>query len=291
MTVTNEFPIGISQNEHRSFTIFVNELKVMDDISKGSPEVVAEIADKDKESKEITVWGCALPLPNAIRDAQAHGWSTTESISSNLSKRAIEAGKFGIQYAGGRAAGMSAQAASSSASQSSGFNVASIAREVSHRMGARQPMVNPNYWQEYRGSDPRTFNFLWDLVPTSQAEAQQILTILRKLKQYSSPKLTALELGLLSPYTFDIQVANGKINDIMQLRNLAIRNIDIDYAADGAVQFHYDGAPKHMTLSIQFVELRTTVADDYDGTGVSGALGAIGEIGMDAYNSVRGFFE
>ena len=249
----NEYPIGISKNAHRSFTMFVNEIDVIDKVRNADPTLPDDLADIDKEAKEITIWACTLPLPNSMRDSQSHGWNTSESFASTAIKKTMDAGIGAVtRKIGG-----------------SGFDVASIAREVSHRIGNRQPIVNPMYWQEYKGSDPRTFNFLWDLVPSSQAEANQIMTILRKLKQYTSPKLTALELGLLSPYTFDIQIANGKINDIMKLDNLAVRSIDIDYVADGAVQFHHDGTPKHMTLQIQFAELRTTVADDYDGTGRS----------------------
>lgn len=261
--ISNEYPIGISQDTHRSFTLFVNEIDLIEDIKNASPDAVEKMADKEREARQTTIWACALSLPNTMNDSQSHGWDNSESFIST----AVKAAGSGIaSAASGKAAGAGLQ-------KSGGFNVASVVKEVSHKIGNRQPIVNPMYWQEYKGSDPRTFNFTWDLIPNSKQESEQILQILKKLKQYSSPKLTALELGLLSPYTFDVTVANGHIDDIMKLKSLAIRNVSINYVADGAVQFHHDGAPKHISLSIQFVELRTITADDYDGTGVSGLHG------------------
>lgn len=253
MSIKNEYPIGISQNQQRSFMLFVNEIDVIEDIQTASPEAAKKIADKSREAREVTVWSCALALPNSIRDAQSHNWGTSESVVSKGINKLLT--------------GTNNAVFGKTQSHFSSGNVANVVKEVSHRMGNRQPTVNPMYWQEYKGTEPRTFNFLWDLIPNSKEESEQILTILRKLKQYTSPKLTALELGLLSPYTFDIIIANGHIDNIMKLKGVAVRSIDIDYAVDGAVQFHHDGTPKHITLAMQFVELRTSTASDYDGSG------------------------
>lgn len=293
--ISNEYPIGISQDTHRSFTLFVNEIDLIEDIKNASPDAVEKMADKDREARQTTVWACALSLPNTMNDSQSHGWDNSESFIST----AVKAAGSGIASAAlvGATGGLGklgklGKAAGAGLQKSGGFNAASVVKEVSHKIGNRQPIVNPMYWQEYRGSDPRTFNFTWDLIPNSKQESEQILQILKKLKQYSSPKLTALELGLLSPYTFDVTIANGHIDDIMKLKNLAIRNVSINYVADGAVQFHHDGAPKHISLSIQFVELRTITADDYDGSGVGGLHGGMWDsLAVKAVGSIKGLFD
>lgn len=268
MSIKNEYPKGISQNSQRSFIIFVNKIDIVEDVQTASPNAAEKMANMDNEAKTTTVWSCALPIPNSMRDAQSHNWGTQQgAVSKGVNALLDGASSLAVGGAAGKMAGSKNKLLSAAGrSTDSKFNVASLVKEVSHRMGNRQPTVNPMYWQEYTGTDPRTFSFLWDLIPSSKEESDQILTILRKIKQYTSPQLTALELGLLSPYTFDIQIANGHINEIMKLKGVAVRSVDIDYAVDGAVQFHHDGTPKHMTLSLQFVELRTTTSEDYDGS-------------------------
>lgn len=267
----NEYPIGISQNPQRSFKIFVNEIDIVEHIQTASPSAAESISKMDEEAKEVTVWACTLPLPNSMRDAQSHNWGQeTGVVSKGVSAFLDGASQAMIGGIAGKMAGSSNKLISSAGrSTNKNFNVAGLVKEVSHRMGNRQPTVNPMYWQEYKGTDPRTFNFLWDFMPNSKEESDQILTILRKFKQYTSPKLTVSGLGLLSPYTFDITIANGHIDQILRLKSVAVRSIDIDYAVDGAVQFHYDGTPKHMTLALSLVELRTATADDFDGSGGS----------------------
>ena len=264
----NEYPIGISQNPQRSFKIFVNKIDIVEDIQTASPDAAEKISKMNAEAKEVTIWACTLPLPNSMRDSQAHNWSQDTGVVSKGVSAFID-GASGVAMGGvaGKMAGAKNKlVASAGRSTSKSFNVANVVKEVSHRMGNRQPTVNPMYWQEYKGTEPRTFNFLWDFIPNSKEESNQILTILKRFKQYTSPKLTIGGLGLLSPYTFDITIANGHIDDILKLKSVAVRSIDIDYAVDGAVQFHHDGTPKHMTLALSLVELRTTTADDFDGS-------------------------
>ena len=262
----NEYPIGISQNPQRAFKIFVNKIDIVEYIQTASPNAAESISKMDEAAKEVTVWSCTLPLPNSMRDSQSHNWNQdTGIISKGVSAFLDGASTAAIGGVAGKMTGSSNKLLSSAGrGTNKNFNVAGLVKEVSHRMGNRQPTVNPMYWQEYKGTEPRTFNFLWDLIPNSKEESDQILTIVRKIKQYTSPKLTVSGLGLLSPYTFDITIANGHIDQILRLKSVAVRSIDIDYAVDGAVQFHYDGTPKHMTLALSLVELRTATADDYD---------------------------
>lgn len=55
--------------------------------------------------------------------------------------------------------------------------------------GARKTLVNPDYWQNYTGSDPRTFEFKYIFQPRSREEATEVLNILRVFKMLSSPRL------------------------------------------------------------------------------------------------------
>lgn len=55
--------------------------------------------------------------------------------------------------------------------------------------GARKTLVNPDYWQNYAGSEPRTFEFKYVFQPRSREEATEVLNILRVFKMLSSPRL------------------------------------------------------------------------------------------------------
>ena len=55
--------------------------------------------------------------------------------------------------------------------------------------GARKTLVNPDYWQNYAGSEPRTFDFKYIFQPRSREEATEVLNILRVFKMLSSPRL------------------------------------------------------------------------------------------------------
>lgn len=55
--------------------------------------------------------------------------------------------------------------------------------------GARKTLVNPDYWQNYTGSEPRTFEFKYVFQPRSREEATEVLNILRVFKMLSSPRL------------------------------------------------------------------------------------------------------
>lgn len=71
--------------------------------------------------------------------------------------------------------------------------------------GARKTLVNPDYWQNYTGSDPRTFEFKYVFQPRSREEATEVLNILRVFKMLSSPRLENV------PSKGDFTSAIGKV--------------------------------------------------------------------------------
>ena len=129
--------------------------------------------------------------------------------------------------------------------------------------GFRKPLIDPGYFQNYTGSSPRSFSAAWDLIPNSPEEANELMAIVMKLKQYSSPKSTINGVSLLAPFFFDIEVSNPYMTAMINLDRVVINNISIDYSADGAMQQTADGVPKHMNLSIQFKELDMTTEENY----------------------------
>lgn len=269
--ITNYYPSDINdqQNEHRKISLLVKKMGAIGNIDKflaqvanttlsaesavnlGSSAVdtsltlIEQVAKSQTNSNSRkftnleTLWGCALPLPNELSENQSHQWESTEGL---VGATLGNAGDTNIM----------------------GSSVNKLLGEVANKTAQRKALVNPGYFQDYRGTKPREFNFTWDLIPNSKEEADQIYSILLRLKKYTLPTTLAGGLGLLSPYLFDIKIGNWKINTIMNMNNVVCVNMAIGYSADNALQMFGDGTPKHMTLQMSFAERSTVLADDYN---------------------------
>lgn len=80
--------------------------------------------------------------------------------------------------------------------------------------GARKTLVNPDYWQNYTGSEPRTFEFKYVFQPRSREEATEVLNILRVFKMLSSPRLeNVAESGSFSSSIESIFFGDDKNNN------------------------------------------------------------------------------
>ena len=266
---TNEYPTNIAFEQHRRIIITVKEMAAFGDIDKlinrikdvkldlesavklagDAVDEGIELVDKTiKSQKKVngkkfkgstTLWICALPLPNELNENQSHQWDTTEGfVGSTLGGLADK-----------NIAGL--------------ISVSKMIGEISSKTNNRKQLVNPGYFQDYRGTKPREFNFTWDLIPNNKKESNEIFEILLKLKKYTLPTLNAGGLGLQSPYLFDITIGNEKINSIMGMNNVVCTNMGIGYSADNSLQMMGDGTPKHMTLTMGFAERSTVLASDY----------------------------
>ena len=190
-----------------------------------------------------------LPLPNNIVDTQGHSWGAKNDLISEITKGAVEkvsslAKSFVSDTVLGKFKGMS---------------VGSLA----NTLGTRQPIIDPGFYQQYDGSSPRSFTFMFDLIPDSVDEAQTIQKIILALKEWSSPSLAVSGTTMLSPMFFMIEFGNPYITRMFNMNCCVLTNIQIDYCADGAMQQFADGFPKQMTLTLTFNEARLSYAQNY----------------------------
>lgn len=273
MTITNKYPedIDLSHNKLRRMHIIVLETGVVGNIDAllkkigeiksfdtekilaaagegvevGKDIIAAAIesqqqkaGQKRKADKITTEWGCYLPLPNELNENQSHQWDTTEGLIGSTLGGLADKGFAGT-------------------------SINKLMGEVASKNAQRKQLVNPGYFQDYKGTKPREFNFTWDLVPNNKQEADEIYAIIYKLKKYTLPTTFVSGLGLRSPYLFDITIGNSKINMLINMNNVVCTNMAVSYSADNSLQMMADGTPKHMTLSMGFAERSTVYADDY----------------------------
>lgn len=187
------------------------------------------------------VFGIMLPLPTAeLLDAQEHGWSQSESMVSELLKKGIGA----LPFVGGKAVGQGVS-------------------ELSAAVGYRKPVIDPGYFQDYTGSQPRRFVLTFTFIPNNAAEAESIRKIIYNFKKYTSPSTAVAGVALRSPYFFDIKISNPYFSNLINLASVVCTSMSVTYGTDGSMSMFSDGVPKVITMSLAFAERFLVTADMY----------------------------
>lgn len=270
--ISNYYPSSILRDEYkyRSIKILIKEQAALNGVvedlktqlektsgdlsnilsSSGKNTVAAssmsDVLDAAKKVKKLssakTKYGIALPLPNELLDSQTHQWETTTGFVGNTAGQLANA-DLGVGSIKG--------------------TVNSALGELSSVSGFRKPMIDPGYFQDYKGTEPRSFTFSWDFVPNNVDEAKEIVLILYNLKKFTLPTTTVNGLSLLSPYMFDLEIGNPIISGIMNMNNVVCTSMSINLSADNSLQFFADGTPKHIRLDMAFAERSTVTSDLY----------------------------
>jgi len=200
--------------------------------------------DVDKNTKRLTmatpIYAVCLPLPNELMDSQSHNWQ-------------MEAGIFG-QLAGGALDKVAIK----------GVGVNKLLAEASSSLGFRKPMVDPGMFQNYNGSSPRGFSFSFDLIPNNATEAESIMNIILNLKKFSLPRSVISGVSLLAPFLFEIEIGNEKMRKLINMNDVVMTEIGVNYGADGNMQFFSNGMPKFIQLNMGFSERSVVTAEFYD---------------------------
>lgn len=228
-----------------------------------------------------------LPLPNTFNDTQNHNWSSQKSLLGDILGTAATAniadtsfteglgmaagayignqlgGGTGLGGVGGAIAGALGGLAIGSKVRNANISADSLLSNMASRTGQRKPIIDPGYFQNYSGSTTRTFNLKYDFVPNNIEEAESILMIITKFKQYSSPSQITATPMLNAPFNFKISNDNSYLNVLTAIDTVVLTSISVDYGADGAMEMFGDGMPKHITLSLSFAENRLRTAEDY----------------------------
>lgn len=208
-----------------------------------------------------------VPLPERIVDNQTHNWTTETGIIHDVASSTIGQAvndlksEFLSYIAGDKTSTMRNYVASAADS----IDLNKLIGAAADTMGFRKPMLNPNYWQNYTGSQPRNFGLDIDFIPQNQEESLTVKKIITLFKAYSSPSVQTAGITLIAPHYWDIMIANADISDMFRLDNLVLTNISVTYGADGKMALHGDGMPKHIQLSLSFIESHLTYMQNYLG--------------------------
>jgi hypothetical protein len=222
----------------------------------------------DKEVSGNTIFTMVLPLPNELTDTQQHDWNTAKGIfgtvlggMENQSISTAAGGSISGAIANSGAEALPLIGAGISAGM--GIEVQQALGSMSDSMGLRKPLSDPGYFQNYAGSQPRSFNMTFDFVPQNPEEAKTAIEIIMKFKQFSSPDLHVGGVSMLAPNYFDIDLSNKYISGMANIKGVVLQNIVVNYGADGSMQQYPDGTPKYMQLGLTFVERKMMHAGQY----------------------------
>lgn len=246
-------------------------LDKINSVAEGNLGISISLDSNKKGKFDRTMGVIALPLPNTFSDSQNHAWNVEKGIwgtvGSNIANENVvgiglelleaQANKIPVVGAG------AAKLAQIGQRVTSGLSTDKLVGSMSAAAGARRPIIDPGYFQNYTGSDPREFSMKFDFIPQNATEADSIIMIITTLKQFSSPSTQIGGVSLLAPYYFKIDFGNKFMANMINIDRVVIKNISVDYGADGFMQQHADGMPKHIELSLTFAEADMVLAEDY----------------------------
>ena len=249
-----------TKSDNMTIIFQVKQLKDFKDLASaktGLESVINTFAKEDSAAEAIEyiveknsniIANIVLPLPNSLSESLSHGWQTTTGLQAKAGKTlsGLMEGFTGVDP-----------------------NVA--IGQAANLTGTRAPIVDPSYFQQYSGTEPRKFSFSWELVIQTKAEAQTIFEIIQKFKQYSSPEILLSNAVLTAPNYWEILIGNKLLDTSMNIQRSVITQVDVDYAASGLMDMYFDGTPKYLKLTIGFAEVRAITRRDFAKVAVTGA--------------------
>lgn len=128
------------------------------------------------------------------------------------------------------------------------------------RAGLRKAL-NPNFRAQFESVPNRYFDFTFKMIPTSQAEAEEVKAIIKFFRSRLYP--TSLEvLGIPAVYNypdlFHLKILYENKQGIQsqlatKIKPCYLTNVDVVYNA-GSMGIHYDGNFTEVDLSVKFME-------------------------------------
>ena len=223
-----------------------------------------------------SIGSVTLPIPSGITDQNKADWGSNSMSALDLAKADIArtaifeglqdgAEKFTdyikkVQENSGAAAGALGNA----------FAAAAAGVDSQALLARTTGMVmNPNMELLFKGPSLRPFSFKFKLSPRGQAEADNIIKIIRFFKQGSAPIRSKSNLFLKSPHVFKITyIHRGEQGELHRKLNAfktcALQGFGVNYTPTGNYATYQDGTMVAYDISMNFTEIVPIFNDDYD---------------------------
>lgn len=236
-----------------------------------------------KEGKESSsldeVSGLAvLPLTSAISDDQSHQWSESSYLSAITGSSEGIGGWSEKTGSGGKIGSMVGKFFKGVSGVLNFANSSSSAiSAVTDAFGVRKPLINPGQFQNYSGSQLRTFSFDFTFIPESESERDQVINIIKFFKRCSSPSAPkwtsetendswSSRMMMLSPMTWEVFVCNNTVNDLLSFHKCVCTRVSVKYGDSEKIAMFRDGMMKQITLGLSFSECELQTSRSYGDT-------------------------
>ena len=250
--IVKESPMSLQGNWDKIVNEAENKANEIQRIIKNSGDLWAQgkkVSDIDtsaivENTKRIRkgdpIYACCLPLPNELTDTQQHNWSQDQSLISEFANGLLDA-KMGKVLSANK-----------------------LLASAAHSFGFRKPMVDPGLFQNYSGSVPRGLSLSFDFIPNNGLEAKNIMNIILNLKKFALPRSVIDGVALLAPFTFEIEIGNDWMKKLINLNDVVVTGVTVNYGVDGGMQMFSNGMPKHITLQLEISERSLLTSEFYD---------------------------
>ena len=195
---------------------------------------LTELAQAEEYGGDI-IANIFLPVPNELSDNYVHTFQTKDGVVSAI------AGKI------------------------PGVNMVQeeVANRVAAHMGRQKVLANPGYFQNYTGTEPRTFTFTFKFIPNSREEAMKMIQIVGMFKKYSSPTLNESKTLMTAPNMFLMIFENDTLQNLLRMKPSVITGVEVNYASSGVLETTMDGMPKFLTMTLHISEARAMTQADW----------------------------
>ena len=162
-----------------------------------------------------------------------------------------------------------------SAAAAKGLNAISGTNQTANSIASRLSgtILNPNLELLFKGPQLRNFPFTYLFLPREKDEANQVIGIIRTLKENMTPRIQS-NFFLKSPNVFSVEYLKGGTPHpyLNRIKLCALRSCNVEYAPLGTYATFPDCMPHAVRMTLQFTELDPVYSEDYGeaaGTGSS----------------------
>lgn len=235
-----------------------------------------------KPSLDEVVGMAVLPLTAAISDDQSHKWSESSYLSAITG---ASSGMEGWSKGGEKGEGLVSKVKGKAGKFFGGVSstlsfIEGSSQQVgalADALGVRKPVINPGQFQNYSGSELRSFSFDFTFIPESESERDQVINIIKFFKRCSSPstpkwtKNTEVDsissrMVMLAPMTWEVFVCNKTVNDLLSFHKCVCTKVSVKYGDSEKVAMFKDGMVKQITLGLSFSECELQTSRSYGDT-------------------------
>lgn len=123
---------------------------------------------------------------------------------------------------------------------------------------------NPNLAVNFQGVPLRTFGFSWRFAPRSEAESQELIDIIFKLKQRMLPGKEKFILTYPDHCEISVHSNQSALRELIKFKTSFLTDVKVNYAPSGVPSFFASTTmPTEIELSLTFQETKIFTREDF----------------------------